>query len=794
MTTATGTAADLLERLFATRDLTERLAAPLEREDQVVQSMPFVSPTKWHRAHTTWFFETFVLGPHQPGYRPVHPAYDELFNSYYHQIGPQHPREQRGLLSRPTVDEVTEYRCAVDRSLRRLLEEAPASLIAEIAPLIELGINHEQQHQELLLMDIKHVFWMNPLRPAYRLGLTPTEDPAPEPPAWIRIEPDGEGRVPIGSDGTGFAYDNEGPRHDELVRPFLVMDRLVTEAEWVAFIDDGGYERPELWLSDGWALARREGWRAPLYWDRDAGGDWEIFTLGGSRPPNRATPVAHISHYEADAYATWAGARLPTEAEWETTERLASAADPVNDLSADRLHPRPAAPGAPGVRQMLGDGWEWTGSAYLPYPGYRPPAGAIGEYNGKFMSGQIVLRGGAPVTPAGHTRPTYRNFFPPDARWPFTTLRLVHDERGPAPRPSHSVPAAAAEDRSAPTPDPSPTPAEGDPGGPATDPEAPSEPRIDVHLQPEDLDAALRADVRRGFTDEEAWLPPKWFYDDRGSELFDEITRLDVYYQTECERSILRERADEIVLASGADTIVELGSGTSDKTETLLAAFEARGTLRAFLPFDVSEATLRWSASVIARAHPEVRVHGIVGDLDHHLDRIPSEGRQLVAFLGGTIGNYDVAERADLLAAMAARMRSGDSLLLGLDLVKDPARLVAAYDDPDGITAAFDLNVLEVLRERLDAELDVSGWRHAAVWDPENERIEMRLHAIGPQRIHIPSVGVDRLFADGEAIRTEISAKFRRTGIEAELSAAGLDALRWWTDADGDFALVLAMR
>jgi ergothioneine biosynthesis protein EgtB len=422
-TTPTLDTAAVLDRLRATRRLTEVLAAPLAPEDQVVQSMDDVSPTKWHRAHTTWFFETFVLGPHQPGYRPVHPTYDYLFNSYYEQVGDRHPRNRRGLISRPTCDEVAEYRQAIDRSLDELVAGADPATVAVITPLLELGTHHEQQHQELLLMDIKHVFSCNPQRPAYRLGTTATGSAAPPSVGWVDV--DAPGIVEVGHDGGGFAFDNEGPRHEALVRPFRLADRLVTEHEWLAFMDDGGYERAELWLSEGWATVTREGWRAPAYWHHDGDG-WSVFTLGGTRPVDPATPVVHVSFYEADAFATWAGARLATEEEWEVATALDGGDDVPNDLATGALHPRPAVDG-PGIRQLLGDGWEWTASAYRPYPGFRPAAGAIGEYNGKFMCNQMVLRGGACVTPAGHSRPTYRNFFPPWARWAFSTVRLAAD-------------------------------------------------------------------------------------------------------------------------------------------------------------------------------------------------------------------------------------------------------------------------------------------------------------------------------------------------------------------------------
>ena len=412
---------DLATRLRETRATTEALAAPLAPEDQVVQSMPDVSPTKWHRAHTTWFFETFVLGPHQPGYRPVEPGYDYLFNSYYEQVGPRHPRAERGLISRPTVAEVGAYRIAVDHALGSFIDGTARERWDDVGPLIELGIHHEQQHQELLLMDIKHVLSRNPLHPAYADAADLTLPGDAVPISWIDVA---GGIEPVGHPGGGFAFDNEGPRHDTLLRPFRIADRLVSNGDWLAFMADGGYERPELWLSDGWATVQQLGWRAPLYWEPEGDG-WVEFTLHGVRPVDPVDPVVHVSYLEADAYATWAGARLPTEFEWEVAARTRGVADATGHHA---VHLHPSGRGATaGLGQAGTEVWEWTASSYLPYPGFQPPPGAVGEYNGKFMCGQMVLRGGACVTPPGHARPSYRNFFPPAARWAFAGLRLATD-------------------------------------------------------------------------------------------------------------------------------------------------------------------------------------------------------------------------------------------------------------------------------------------------------------------------------------------------------------------------------
>jgi len=404
--------AGLTARYRKVRDLTEDLSGPLSPEDQTVQSMPDVSPTKWHRAHTSWFFETFLLEPRLPSYRPFHPAYAYLFNSYYEGVGARYPRPRRGVVSRPGVAEVAEYRAHVDKAMAGLLD---GCLEPDVEELVELGLHHEQQHQELLLMDIKHVLSCNPLQPAYTT-VTLSETRRTETTAWIEHP---GGLADIGHTGAGFGFDNEFPRHGTYLEPFALADRPTTCGEWLAFIDDGGYRRPDLWLSDGWAAAQAENWDAPLYWFR-VEDDWWLFTLGGPQLVDPAEPVCHVSYYEADAFARWAGGRLPTEAEWEV---VAAGRAPVgNFLDRSVLHPRPAS-----GESLFGDVWQWTSSAYSPYPGFRTAPGAVGEYNGKFMVNQYVLRGGCCVTPVDHIRTTYRNFFPPSARWAFAGLRLAHD-------------------------------------------------------------------------------------------------------------------------------------------------------------------------------------------------------------------------------------------------------------------------------------------------------------------------------------------------------------------------------
>jgi ergothioneine biosynthesis protein EgtB len=374
---------------------TERRAAPLSPEDQVVQSMPDASPTKWHRAHTTWFFEQFLLKPYREDYPVFDDQYGYLFNSYYVAAGPRHARPQRGLLTRPDIADIADYRAHVDAGVERLIMESSAETFEIVAPLVILGLNHEQQHQELMLTDILHAFSLNPIAPAYNANWRPPKTVAAEGYAAIS-----EGVRNIGYAASGFHFDNEGPEHRELVGPTKIARALVTNGEWLAFMRDGGYARPELWLSDGWSTASNEEWNSPGYW-REINNEWHALTLSGLRPVDPAAPVCHVSYYEADAFARWAGKCLPSETEWEVAARSGEIGD------------------------AFGLVWQWTRSAYLPYPGYNAPPGAIGEYNGKFMVSQMVLRGSSHATPEDHARTTYRNFFYPPSRWQFAGLRLA---------------------------------------------------------------------------------------------------------------------------------------------------------------------------------------------------------------------------------------------------------------------------------------------------------------------------------------------------------------------------------
>jgi dimethylhistidine N-methyltransferase len=724
---------DLTARFTATRDLTEALAGPLSAEDQTVQSMPDVSPTKWHRAHTSWFFETFLLVPGQPGYRPLDPAYAYLFNSYYEGVGDRYPRPFRGLVSRPGVAEIAEYRAHVDRAMEGLLA---GELDDEAAALVDLGIHHEQQHQELLLMDVKHVLSCSPLAPAYDAGLVAGTGAGGTATATWTAHPGGV--VETGHCGEGFAFDNELPRHRSYLEPFALRDQAVTCGEWLEFMADGGYRTPELWLSDGWATVTAESWDAPLYWRRTDDG-WRVFTLGGERTVEPDEPVCHVSYYEADAFARWAGHRLPTEAEWE----VVASGLPVdgNLLDLHVLHPRAHTGSGP---RPYGDVWQWTSSSYAPYPG-----------GGGRVQRQVH---GQPVRPAG---------------------RLVCDPRGP--RAGH-LPELLPGGR--------PVGILGCAPGPVG--VSTVAPTLEVHLTGDDLRLAMERDVRSGLTSSPKQLPPVYFYDDRGSRLFDEITRLPEYYPTRAERSILDARGPEIARASRAEVLIELGAGTCDKTRVLLDALRDAGTLRRYVPLDVSDTTI-WEASLaLVEEYPGLAVSAVVGDFHRHLDVLPGGGPRLVAFLGGTIGNLDRPERAGFLQGLGKVLGPEDRLLLGTDLVKDRARLVAAYDDAAGVTAEFNRNVLHVLNRELGADFPPERFAHVARYNEEEGRIEMWLRSLDDREVAVADLGLRVAFAAGEEMLTELSAKFTPAGLAEELAGNGFVVEEAWTSDGGEFQLTLA--
>ena len=670
------------------------LAKGLSAEDLSAQSMPDCSPGKWHLAHTSWFFEAMILSQ-QSGYQPVDPRWQTLFNSYYEALGQRVDRPDRGLMTRPSLDEVLAYRREIDRRMVAWLGQGEAD--ARSRYLFTLGLHHDQQHQELFLMDILNLMARSPLNPA-AYGQEPRSGPV-EPAQGGETVFDG-GLVEIGPDDAEFAFDNEGPRHRVWLEPYALANDLVTNGDWLRFIADGGYSRPELWLSDGWATVKAEGWTAPLYWSQDGDG-WAVMTLAGRRAVDAAAPVRHVSLYEADAYARWAGKRLPTEAEWEHAARTRQDA----------------------LSNAFGEVWQWTASAYAPYPGFAPTEGTASEYNGKFMANQAVLRGSSFATPEGHARVSYRNFFYPHQRWAFAGLRLAAD------RPSESV-------------------------------------RVT-----EDDNAAFREDLIAGLSRSPKRTSPKWFYDAAGSDLFEDITRLPEYYPTRQEAALLRDVAPDWTPRFGPGAaLVEFGSGASEKTRIVL---DAAPDLAAYVPIDISPDALDAAADRIRSAYPELTVTPVVGDF-LALGELPGglgQGRKVGFFPGSTLGNLTPEEAVAFLTG-ARRLLGDDALfVLGIDLVKDPATLIAAYDDAQGVTAAFNRNLLTRANRELGADFDVDAFAHLAVWNAAEARMEMHLQAT--RHMVVTLDGRRIVFAAGETIHTENSGKFTESSVRTLASAAG---------------------
>ena len=705
---------------------TERLAEPLSQEDQCVQSMPDASPAKWHRAHTTWFFETFVLEPHAVGYLVFDPAYNYLFNSYYEAIGQRQPRDRRGLLTRPSAGEIAQYRRHVDAAMTELLRANGDDPV--IASLVELGLQHEQQHQELLLTDILHAFAQNPLLPVY-CPYRPAEACAPL--ATDSVEFEG-GTIAIGHAGAAFAFDNESPRHEEIVAPFRLMNRLVTNAEWRAFMEDGGYRDPRLWLADGWQRAKEEAWEAPLYWQaRD--NEWFAMTLSGLKPVEPDAPVCHVSYYEADAFARWSGKRLPREAEWEYA---ASRCDSRNGNYRDDGYLRPLA--ARDGMQLFGDVWEWTGSPYAPYPGYHSPKGAVGEYNGKFMINQMVLRGGSCASPRGHLRASYRNFFYPHQRWQFTGLRLADD-------------VSRAERH------------------------ASRDPFLD--------------DVWNGLAKPQKKLSSKYFYDGEGSRLYEHICELPEYYLTRTETKLLKELvADLHAQIAPGTALVEFGCGASVKTRILL---ERLPEIALYVPVDICKESLKESSERIRRDFPKLLVRPIAGDFLGKLT-MPFElaSRPVFGFFpGSTIGNLDDDAAEAFLRNARAFLGPQAQFMVGIDLVKDADTLVKAYDDAQGVTAAFNRNLLARINRELGGNFDPRSFVHHAIWNPNESRIEAHLVSKRDQSVVVRGRCFD--FAEGETIHTENSRKYMLAQFENIAARAGWRIERNWMSPDPAYAVVL---
>lgn len=686
---------DILEKYKSVRCKSEQLVSLLTAEDAVVQSMPDASPAKWHIGHVTWFFESFLLQSYLKNYVVYHHEFAYIFNSYYESVGERQPRAQRGLLTRPTLDSVLAYRKYVDDHVYQLLLEEPSE---DILYVFNLGLAHEEQHQELLLMDVLNLFSSSPLAPAYDSKLSKKYSLASK-----RFKPVAGGLVRIGHEGSSFAFDNEGPQHTVFVRPFEICESLVTNGDWIEFIDAGGYSNPLLWLSEGWVQVVKEGWCAPLYWKKSAD-QWSQFTLSGLKILERNEPVKHISYYEASAYALWANFRLPTEAEWETAEH-------ENILL-----------------QSFDECWQWTQSAYSAYPGFSPALGAVGEYNGKFMVNQMVLRGASRFTPEGHSRATYRNFFQPEKRWMVSGLRLARDSKMSA-----------------------------------------------------DVDSALSSLPKK--------LSPKYLYDAQGSRLFEAISKTSDYYPTRVETALLEKIATELCKQIPQEAaLVEFGSGASDKTRILLSASPQ---LKYYVPVDISSDTLCESSKCVAAQYPRLSVLPVnhdfttLGSLPRQVDNCNKVG----FFPGSTIGNFEFGEAVDFLQRTRGLLGRGSHFIVGVDLVKDVRALVRAYNDCDGVTAQFNLNLLRRFNTELGADIDLDTFEHLAFWNSSASRMEMHLVSKVSQIVTV--AGSSYKFEAGESLHTENSVKYTVQSFTAIAEVAGWDIAHFWVSEQSEFAVFL---
>ena len=731
---------DVRELLAEARRRTLALVEHVSDEDLDRVHDPLMSPLVWDLGHIA-AFEDLWLAQRTGGLRPLRPELAVVYDA------DETPRADRGVLPYLRRAEALELMAETRARSLEVLDR-----VARIGPVWEMVVQHEHQHNETMLQTLQLA------QPGVFAPERPPLPPSGGAPAGtIRVH---AGAFPLGEPDAEFAYDNERPQHTVDVPAFEIDRTPVTNGAYLEFIEDDGYRRAELWTEEGWAWRQTNEIERPLYWT----GDGRVRSFDRTELLDPGLPVMHVSWYEADAFARWRGARLPTEEEWEKAASWDEAAgakrrypwgdEPPQESLAnlDQLGFGPAAAGAYpegaspyGVLGMAGDCWEWTSSDFGGYPGFR--AWPYREYSEVFFGGPYkVLRGGSWATRSTVARTTFRNWDYPQRRQLFAGFRCVVD----VPRESS------------------------------------------VRIEVLDVRDTLADDVREGLTQELKQLPPKYFYDERGSELFDRITTLPEYYPTRCEREILNRRAPQIVSGSRAAEVVELGSGSASKTRALLYAMAGQGTLRRYVPLDVSQATVEGCAAELTELYPGLEVHGVVGDFGRDLERVPTGQRRLFAFLGGTIGNLFPDERAAFLVRLRELMLPDDRLLIGTDLVKDRSVLEAAYNDTQGVTAEFNRNVLRVVNDGLGANFAPEAFEHVAFFDEANSWIEMRLRANGAQSVRIEGADLELTFADGEEIRTEISAKFTQDAVKNELTSAGLELENFFTDDDCLFGLVVA--
>jgi len=724
------------------RRTTERLCEPLCTEDFVIQSMPDVSPPKWHLGHTSWFFERVILQAFEPGYKQFHELYSFIFNSYYQSFGERLRRDARGALSRPTVKEVYAYRGSVDERLLALLVRADEGTFSQVSPLVELGLQHEQQHQELLITDIKHILGSNPLRPVYcTSGKNGNSVGASETPARL-LDVSGGIHV-IGAPAEGFAWDNERPRHRVILEDFQLMNQPVSCGEYLDFIRDRGYQNALLWLSDGWDAVCREGWEAPLYWENNEG-QWHIWTLSGLQTLNPYEPVSHVSFYEAAAFARWAEKRLPTEEEWEVAASLPGSHASGSFLEDRTFHPTRSLQynRSDGFLQMLGNVWEWANSAYLPYPGYQRERGPLGEYNGKFMINQMVLRGGSCATPQSHIRRSYRNFFQCEKRWQFSGIRLpVTREGRRSMTPSYRVL------------------------------------RDSDHADSFDERDAFALDVLVGLSSMPKSISSKYFYDARGSELFREICLLPEYYLTERELEILERQSAKILgaIGSGPINLVELGAGFSQKTIALLDELIKAGIAFQYVPIDISESAMTGLVKSLGELFPQLEVNGLVTDYFNGLKWLNRRYRQknLVLFLGSSIGNFTYKNACFFLRNLWNCINHEDVALIGFDMKKDIDLLLRAYNDAEGLTREFNLNLLQRINCELGGHFDLSKFRYFGTYNVSSGAMESYLVSQEKQTVSIDAIGRSFPFEPWEPLHTEYSYKYLASDIEQLATSTG---------------------